>query len=716
MRLRFLFAMLFLAGSLTAGAQTFRLATGNTEMVYQVAQDGRLLMRYYGPLLQSLPETWPGAEEAFPAGGASYYGEPAVSVAHSDGSIVTELVFDEADTPASGETVFRLRDKTMPFTLELHTLLYPAEDVIAQWTVARNGESGPVTLYNCGASFLPLRQGEWWLTRISGSGLAEASSLQEERLAQGSYSIDSRLGTRATRFSNPSFLLSCGSPASEGNGLCIGGALAWSGNYHIGFELDYTQHLNVLAGESPYLSARVLEPGQSLTSPRMLWTLSASGRGQVSRNFHDWGRSYGLVGGWKDNPIVLNSWEGAYFNFDEKTLLGMMDSAADLGIEMFVLDDGWFGNKFPRDNDAQGLGDWQVNKKKLPHGISYLAKYAASKGIGFGIWIEPEMVNPRSVLAGKHPEWVVRSPGRDAPEGRHQWILDLCNPAVQDFVFASVDKLLRDNPGISYIKWDANRFVANPGSSYLDPQRQTHFWHDYVQGLYSVYERLRKAWPEVLFQDCSSGGGRVDYGALARHNEFWGSDNTDPLKRIFIQWGEGMIYPPKAIASHVSASPNHQTGRIYPLKFRFDVAMSARLGMELQPSSLNEEEKAFARVAIDNYKKHIRPLVTGGDLYRLASPYDTPAYRAAEVFVSKDKRKAVLFVWYLDFARQALNPCLQIVGLDASKSYKITELNVEKSCFAGNGKSFSGEFLAQAGIKLNLTKPYQSAVFILESE
>ena len=208
----------------------------------------------------------------------------------------------------------------------------------------------------------------------------------------------------------------------------------------------------------------------------------------------------------------------------------------------------------------------------------------------------------------------------------------------------------------------------------------------------------------------------MDYGALAWHNEFWGSDNTDPLKRIFIQWGEGTIYPPKAIASHVSASPNHQTGRIYPLKFRFDVAMSGRLGMELQPSSLDEGEKAFAREAIANYKKHIRPLVSGGDLYRLASPYDKPAYRAAEIFVSKDKKKAVLFVWYLDFERQNLRPCLQIAGLDAGKNYRITELNVEKSCFAGNGRAFSGEFLAQAGIELNLTKPYQSAVFILETE
>ena len=697
----FIFAVIVSIGE--AAAQVFRFETAGISLVYEVSKDGVLMLN--------------GAE-AFPAAGGAYYGEPAVSLVHSDGSIVTELVYDGSETLTASdgvpETVLRLKDRTMPFFVELHIVVYKEQDVIAQWAAVRNCESGPVTLYNCGASFLPLSQGSYWLTKIVGSGLAEASEFKQEHIGRGATVVECRRGTRTTRFENPSFILSAGAPAQENSGFCIGGALAWSGNFRLAFESDASDRLTILSGESPYLWARTLDPGEEYTSPRMLWTFSTNGRGQVSRNFHDWGRTYGLDRGFVPGPIVLNSWEGAYFDFDEKTLLGMMDAAAELGVEMFVLDDGWFGNKYPRNNDDQGLGDWQINKKKLPHGIKYLADYAASKGIGFGIWVEPEMVNPRSKLFEKHPEWVVKSPGRAVPESRHQWVLDLCNPAVQDFVFNTVDNLLKDNPGIKYVKWDANRFVANPGSSYLAPDRQTHFWHDYVAGLYSVYERLRKAWPQIIFQDCSSGGGRVDYGALKWHNEFWGSDNTDPLKRIRIQWGEGLIYPPKAIASHVSASPNHQTGRIYPLKFRFDVAMSARLGMELQPASLNPEERAFAKMAISNYKEHIRPLVAGGDLYRLISPDDDPGNVAAEMFVAKDKSKAVLFVWYLDYVRQNLQPHIRLSGLDQNASYKLTELNVEKSRIVSNGQPITATLLQEEGLVLNLTKPYQSAVVVLE--
>lgn len=706
--------------SANAWTKTIRMSTEHTDLVYEVAADGRLMTKYYGPRLAKLPDVWPMEVEAFPAGGGQWYGEPAISMTHSDGSMVTELIYDRFEERVSSdgipEKVICLKDKLMPFRVELHTAVYSDEDVLVQWVEAENGEDGQVIVYNCGSSFLPFPSGAYYLMRISGSGLAEASQLQEYRLPRGMSSIECRRGIRTTRFENPSFILGSGSPTREDAGDCVGGALAWSGNFRISFELDAQDCLAILAGESPYLSSRALAPGERYVSPKMLWTRSSSGRGQLSRNFHDWGRRYGLTKGYEENPVVLNSWEGTYYDFDEKKLIGMIDAAADIGVEMFVLDDGWFGEKYPRNSDTQGLGDWIVNKKKLPRGLQYLARHAASKGMGFGLWVEPEMVSPRSVLAERHPEWVVRSPGRSAPESRHQWMLDLCNPEVQDFVFSMVDGLLKDNPGISYIKWDANRAVSNPGSLYLPQDCQTRFWHDYVEGLYSVYARLRDAWPDVIFQDCASGGGRVEYGALRWHNEFWGSDNTDPLKRIYIQWGEGMIYPPKAIGSHVSASPNRQTGRVFPLKFRFDVAMSGRLGMELPPSSLDSAETKFAKEAIRNYKKHVRPVVTGGDLYRLASPFAPDSYHAAEMFVSKDKGKAVLFVWCLDFKRQEVTPLLRLAGLDGGASYRVTELNVDESCFDGDGEVFSGAVLENAGMRVNISKPYQSAVFVLTKE
>jgi alpha-galactosidase len=435
----------------------------------------------------------------------------------------------------------------------------------------------------------------------------------------------------------------------------------------------------------------------------------------VSRNFHDWARRHALAHGDRLNPVLLNSWEGAYFTFDEKTLTGMIDAAADFGIEMFVLDDGWFGNKYPRDNDKAGLGDWQVNVKKLPRGVGYLANYAVNKGIRFGIWIEPEMVNPKSELAEKHPDWVVKSGKREMPTMRNQWLLDLTNPAVQDFVVKTFDEVIALSPNISYIKWDANRHVENVGSDYLPADRQTHFWYDYVQGLYSAYERVRAKYPDIEIQLCASGGGRLDFGALKYHDEFWASDNTNALDRVFIQYGTNMIYPAQATASHVSASPNHQTGMTIPLKFRFDVAMSGRLGMELQPKDINGDDYEFAKQAIRDYKL-IRPIVQMGDLYRLASPYDENGY-ASLMYISKDKEQSVFFAYSLKYHSRTSYFATKLKGLNLAKQYKITELNKSagRSSFYGDGKTFSGEYLMNVGLSLRIIKPFESIALLVEA-
>ena len=669
--------------------QVYQLSTGKTQLIYTVGEDKRLIFRYYGPCLSDTDQfaDWCGYNrpdcnreanyEAYPSFGLGYVNEPALSVVNADGSLITELAFEDYQQYFSEDVVhgvFTLLDRIGSLRVQLHVEAYQEEDVMAQWVTIENQGKGKVSLQRFYSSFLNFRANDYYLTHFYGTWAGEMNCA-EERLEPGIKSIESKKGVRTTQSENASFILSLDHPAQENSGRCIGGALAWSGNYKLSFEVDERDYLSLLAGINPFMSAYTLDKGGRFETPKFLFTYSADGRGTISRNFHDWARRYGLHAGTKERPILLNSWEGAYFDFDEQVLTNMMDDAAELGVELFVLDDGWFGNKYPRNSAAMGLGDWQVNEKKLPRGIQHLIDHATSKGLKFGIWIEPEMVNPKSELAERHPEWIVQSPGREQITMRNQLLLDLTNPDVQEFVWNVVDKLLSAYPDIYYIKWDANRHVEQVGSPHLSSGEQMHFWVDYIRGLYRVYDRIRAKYPDVMLQACASGGGRVDYGSLPYHDEFWTSDNTDALQRVYMQYATNLIYPPVATASHVSASPGHQTGSITPLKFRFDVAMSGRLGLELQPKDIPAGEMAFAREAIANYKTHIRELVTKGDLYRLISPYECTNNHAANMLVRKDKSKAVLFAYCTGFNRRGIRPTVHLHGLDASKRYRITEIN-----------------------------------------
>ena len=706
------------------------IATDKTEMVFTAGDNGRLLFRYYGKLLSdNSPFTSGGNRnlnsfrnykyEAYPGNGLGYINEPAITAIHSDGSLVTELALTGEKTVNEStdvkHTTISLRDKIYDLQVDLHFRAYQKEDVITQWVEVRNNEKGSVQLKNYYSSFIDLKAESYYLTHFHGAWAGEMFKV-DEKLESGIKSIESRKGVRATQTENPSFILSLNHLATEDEGECYGGALAWSGNYKLVFEVDEWEHLNILSGINPFLSTYLLKTGDTFTSPSMVLTYSSKGQGQVSRNFHDWSRRYALVDGFSPRPVVLNSWEGAYFNFDEPTLTNMMDEAAKMGVEMFVLDDGWFGNKYPRNNDRAGLGDWQTNKEKLPHGLDYLIKHAQADGLQFGLWIEPEMVNPKSELAEKHPEWIVQSPGREKITMRNQLLLDLSNPQVQNFIWNTIDSLLTTNPDIAYIKWDANRHVEQVGSTYLPKDEQTHFWVDYIKGLYGIYEKVRAKYPNLILQACSSGGGRLDFGSLKYHNEFWASDDTDPLQRLFIQYGTNLIYPPIATAAHISTSPNHQTGRVTPLKFRCDVAMTGRLGMELQPKDIKGADRDLVIQTIKNYKELVRPLLAKGDLYRLLSPYD-PNHWCSLMYVNKKQQSAVVFAFSTGPHNRGVYPTLKLKGLDPDKSYRIREINAEKnSRFWGNNKIFKGEFLMNAGMEITISRQFDSAVFILEKE
>jgi alpha-galactosidase len=429
--------------------------------------------------------------------------------------------------------------------------------------------------------------------------------------------------------------------------------------------------------------------------------------------------------------VLLNSWEGSFLAFGEKTLTDMMDGVAEMGGEMFVMDDGWFGEgDIARDHNAgdesregvcdSALGDWVVNRRKLPRGLKYLTSEAARRGLKFGIWVEPEMVNiGKSSLHARIPQCHLQVKGRPVLVGRGgtQTVLDFSNPKVVDDLFAQLDALYSE-PGVSYIKWDANANIFNPGSTYLDSESQGNVWFDYTCGVYDLMSRLLKAHPKIVTQACASGGGRMDYGALRYCDEFWVSDDTDARERVFMQWGALYFYPASAQASHVTVVPNKQTGRSTPLKFRFDVAMSGRLGFELNPKNMSKEDIAFAKACVADYKR-LRNVIQGGDLHRLVSPYGS-SY-ASLMYVSKDKSQAVVFVWGLNRGPNREFPArIRLRGLDSGRNYHIREINRilgSSPHVTFDGHTVSGAALMNFGFEPMLSSgDYDSCVIVLTRE
>ena len=699
--------------------------TRNTSLVLVAKDGGPLDFRHYGRRIAD-PSSFHGLSlyrdhhihqytRAYATQGGEYVGKPALAVTYPDGSLNTELIYVSHTTSQLSQgveqTVINLRDSKQPLEVRLVYTAHSDSDVIEAHSEIVNLGKKEVLLRDYFSNTMLFNSDKYLLTRFWGSWSNEFQ-LENVPLKHGTTTIEEVCGVRTTHKTNPSFMLTLGSETfSETSGDVVAGALEWSGNYSIEFVQDETGTLQVNAGINPYAAEWHLAKGERFITPDMAYTFSTAGAGQASRNLHDWARSSQLYDASAIAPTLLNSWEGAYFFFNTKTLTDMIDDAAAIGLEMFVMDDGWFGNgDYARNSDRSGLGDWQLNTKKIPEGISYIADYAHGKGLKFGIWIEPEMVNPKSKLYETHPEWVVKEDGREIIPARNQYLLDMSNPKVQDFVFDVFDQTMQLGD-IDYIKWDCNRHVMNVGSEYL--QNQSHFWVAYTQGLYKVLERIRAKYPKVMIQSCSSGGGRIDYGVLKYVNETWTSDDTDAQIRTKMQYGMSLIYPAQIMGSHISAVPNHQTDAVTSIRYRADIAASGRLGVELQPKQMTDQEKAVVSQAIASYKQY-RDIVYGGDLYRLSNPYEDHGY--ALMYVSKDKRRAVVFAYLTDYVTRAYTPQFKLQGLEGSMNYKVTELNQKTSCFWGNGNVFGADYLMGFGLNLNLKKPYTSAVFLLEAE
>jgi len=690
-----------------------RVATAHWAITLFVADDGRLCQLGCGPADRNLPlpRRAPAREtEFYPPYGDGFILEPAVQATHADGNTSTDLLHVKHDTQVVDTNItltrIELKDPAYAFFVTLCLRTYRQEDMIEQWTEVRQQEEGPVTLYRFASSTPVLKAKDYWLTQFHGDYQREAT-LAEEKLSPGMKVLDSKIGVRASRFRLPSLVLSLDGPAQEDAGEVLGGSLAWSGSFQLAFDLDWENRLRALCGINPAASQYRLPPGQTFTTPAMLWSWSDHGKGQVSRNFHRWALRYGIRDGDKPRPVLLNNWEATYFNFDESAIVALFDGAKELGVDTFLLDDGWFGNRHARNHDRAGLGDWQVNTNKLPHGLAYLASEANKRGVNFGIWIEPEMVNPASDLFELHPDWAIRQPHRELELSRNQLDLDLSRPEVREFAWGVVDQTL-GTPGVSYVKWDANRYVTQPGSPYLPANRQSELLIDYNFALYDIMARMAARHPSVFSMACSGGGGRVDYGTLKYFHSFWPSDNTDPRSRVFIQWGFSHFFPAATMAAHVTRMGNR------PMKFCVDVAMSAALGLDLDVRKLTPADRATLAASIALYKRSVRDLVEQGDLYRLESPYDHP--RAALDYVNPSQDRALLFVYQIKDSDDAR---VKIAGLNPDLHYRVHELNLAagaSSRLSAEGELIAGALLMSEGLIPPCHQPFESAVIELTAQ
>ena len=569
--------------------------------------------------------------------------------------------------------ILTLKDDFSDIELDLNYSVSEDSDVLVRSAVIRNAgkDAAEIAKAFSFCTEFPDTRGTYSALRLAGSWARERTPVITP-LAEGTLRIESARGYSSHQM-NP-FLAVLSEGCGEESGECYGFNLLYSGSFAITADVSHNKSIRVQGGINDCLFGWQLQGGDVFATPQAALCYSGEGLGGMSRAYHDFFREYIIDPKrvYARRPVVINNWEATYFDFDNEKLFSIIDEAAKLGMDTFVLDDGWFGK---RDGDASGLGDWFVNERKLKGGLKAVIGHCKEKGLKFGLWFEPEMVSEDSDLYRAHPDWAIGKAGVEPCRSRNQLVLDFTRKEVVDYIFETVSKILRENE-ISYVKWDKNRDITENYTASLPADRQGEFWHRYALGFYDLAERLTKAFPNVFFEGCAGGGGRFDGGALYYYPQIWTSDDTDGLERTKIQWGTSVCYPVSSMSCHVSACPNHQTGRTTPFATRGAVASLGATGYELDLTKLSEEEKVQVREQIENYKQ-IDELVLKGDLYRLADPFDGNYF--CEMLVSKDKSKA-----YLVGERFRADPCdhdrvLKLRGLDEGKTYAIRELNVTAS-------------------------------------
>ena len=676
----------------------------------------------------------------YPTTGTGDYGIPALTVELADGSTVLDLVYgdhrivagksrateglpmtyvESADDAHTLEIL--LADAISGVEVELSYSIFRDAPVIARSARIRNGGGTTVRLTGVMSAALDLPDARWEFLQLSGTWARE-NHIVTRRLRPGRQSVGSDRGS-SSHVHNP-FIALRRATTTEEAGEAYGFSLVYSGNFIAEAEVGPFETTRIRLGISPNTFTWTLEPGDAFAAPEAILVYSDDGLGAMSDALHGLYRERLARGTWRDKPrpVLINNWEATYFDFDEAKLLEIATAARDLGVELFVLDDGWFG---ARDDDTTSLGDWYVDRRKLPGGIDILAAKVEALGIKFGLWIEPEMISERSRLFEAHPDWAVGIPGRPRTESRQQLVLDMSRPEIVDHLFRGLSEVVGSAP-VSYVKWDMNRTITEPFSTALPADRQGEFFHRYILGVYDLYARLIAAFPEILFESCSGGGGRFDPGMLAFAPQAWTSDDTDAVERLKIQWGTSMAYPLSSMGAHVAAVPNHQTSRITPIASRAAVALFGVFGYELDPTSLTPDERRAIGEQVTFYKTH-RELFQRGRFVRLRSPFEDGGNQTAWMVVADDATRAV--VGYYQVLNHPIPAAdrLRLRGLDPARAYRVsgwaeTEEGRADQLFRDNAGVRGGDELMRVGLSLGADRAYASAwgdfrawLFVLEA-
>ena len=697
----------------------FHLTNGEISYIFRVAEDGKLLQLYYGAAvperdysylveLQHRPMTTYRKEgdlryslehvrQEFPEYGTTDFRHPAICLRQENGSRITDFVYVShqivdgkpaleglpatyTETQTEAKTlILTLRDEVTEVEVQLFYTIFADWPVIARSSKVINQGRETCYLESLASLSLDLPDADYDWLQLSGAWARERH-IKERPLQQGIQSIESTRGISSPHH-NP-FVALKRSEATEFSGPVLGAALVYSGNFLIQAEVDTYDVTRLQLGINPFGFEWKLAPGQSFTSPEALLVYSERGLNGMSQVFHQLFRRRLARGYWRERvrPVLINNWEATYFDFSENQLLELAEKAQEVGVELFVLDDGWFGQ---RTNDRAGLGDWFVNPERLPQGLGLLAERIHGLGMQFGLWFEPEMVNKDSQLYRTHPDWLLAVPDRQTRHGRNQFVLDYSRPEVVDEIFERLSAVIEGGQ-LDYIKWDMNRPLTDVFSAAWPADQQGEIFHRYVLGVYDLYERLISRYPRLLFESCSSGGGRFDPGMLYYAPQAWTSDDSDAIERLKIQYGTSLLYPLSSMGAHVSIVPNHQTNRLTPLKTRGNVAFFGSFGYELDLNQLSPEELAEVREQIAFYKHH-RELIHNGTFYRLQSPFKGDR-QTAWMLVSQDQHTALLGTFKVLNQVNRSHQRLQLKGLAADKVYQL------------EGRTYTGAELMRVGL------------------
>ncbi|MBX4260099.1 alpha-galactosidase [Clostridium estertheticum] len=636
--------------------------------------------------------------QEYPSFGNTDLRSPAYQIQFEDGSTISDLQYLSHEI-FSGKKKLRglpntyvekneeaqtleitLKDELSGLLVVLSYTVYKDYDVITRSSKIINSSHKDLKVLRALSASVDFSDDNFDLLQLSGAWSRERSIIKRA-LVSGNQSIESRRGASSPQ-QNP-FIALMRKDADEDKGEVYGINLVYSGNFLANVEVCQYGTTRVQIGINPFDFSWLLKPGEDFQTPEVVMVYSDSGLGKMSQTFHNLYRKRLCRGNYRDKerPILINNWEATYFDFTEESIKNIAREAKKLGIELFVLDDGWFGN---RNDDTTSLGDWYVNKEKLPNGLKKLSKDINEIGLKFGLWFEPEMVSENSNLYRAHPDWCIHVKGRERSLGRNQLVLDFSRTEVCDAIIEMLSENL-STYNISYVKWDMNRFMSEVGSATLDANRQRETAHRYMLGLYRVMEELTTKFPEVLFESCASGGGRFDPGMLYYMPQTWTSDDTDAIERLKIQYGTSLVYPSITMGAHVSAVPNHQVHRITPLETRGNVAMGGNFGYELDVIKMTDEEKQTVKKQISDYKE-IRHIVQFGDFYRLISPFENND--AAWMFISENKEDVVVSYFKKLAECNIKLKVLKFKGLDPEMNYRVI----------GTDEVYGGDELMYAGM------------------